>query len=109
MHVTDGPCGSGLRMTITNAEGQNIEMASDYATWESKDGLKFRFHMRQTTDTAVTSQTDGEASLPENRRPRGSPLHHAPRKHQRVARRNSFPDGAHRRHHRRGPRPQALC
>jgi hypothetical protein len=53
-----------LRMTITNAEGQNIEMASDYATWESKDGLKFRYHMRQTTDTAVTSQTDGDASLP---------------------------------------------
>ena len=52
-----------LRMTITNAEGQEIEMASDYATWESKDGLKFRYHMRQTTDTAVTSQTDGEAAL----------------------------------------------
>jgi hypothetical protein len=50
-------------MTITNSEGQDIEMASDYATWESKDGLKFRYHMRQTTDTAVTSQTDGEASL----------------------------------------------
>jgi hypothetical protein len=52
-----------LRMTITNAEGQDIEMASDYATWEAKDGLKFRYHMRQTTDTAVTSQTDGEATL----------------------------------------------
>ncbi len=52
-----------LRMTITNADGQDVEMASDYATWESKDGLRFRFHMRQTTDTAVTSQTDGEASL----------------------------------------------
>jgi hypothetical protein len=53
-----------LQMTITNSEGQDIEMASDYATWESKDGLKFRYHMRQTTDTAVTSQTDGEAVLP---------------------------------------------
>ena len=52
-----------LRMTITNADGQDIEMSSDYATWESKDGLKFRYHMRQTTDTAVTSQTDGEALL----------------------------------------------
>ena len=52
-----------LNMTITNADGQDIQMASDYATWESKDGLKFRYHMRQTTDTAVTSQTDGEASL----------------------------------------------
>jgi len=38
-------------------------MVSDYATWESKDGLKFRFHMKQTTDTAVTSQTDGDAQL----------------------------------------------
>jgi hypothetical protein len=52
-----------LRMTITNSDGQDIEMTSDYATWESKDGLKFRYHMRQTTDTAVTSQTDGEAFL----------------------------------------------
>ena len=52
-----------LRMTITNSEGQDIEMASDYTTWEAKDGLKFRYHVRQTTDTAVTSQTDGEASL----------------------------------------------
>jgi hypothetical protein len=52
-----------LNMTITNADGQDIQMSSDYATWESKDGLKFRYHMRQTTDTAVTSQTDGEAVL----------------------------------------------
>ncbi len=52
-----------LRMTITNGDGQDIEMSSDYATWESKDGLRFRYHMRQTTDSAVTSQTDGEAFL----------------------------------------------
>jgi hypothetical protein len=52
-----------LRMAITNSDGQEIQMASDYTTWESKDGLRFRYHMRQTTDTAVTSQTDGEASL----------------------------------------------
>jgi len=52
-----------LRMTIRNAEGQDIEMASDYATWEAKNGLKFRYHVRQMTDTAVTSQTDGDATL----------------------------------------------
>jgi len=52
-----------LDITITNTEGQDIQMVSDYATWEAKDGLKFRFHMKQTTDTAVTSQTDGDASL----------------------------------------------
>jgi hypothetical protein len=52
-----------LRMTVTNADGEDVEMTSDYATWEAKDGLRLRFHMRQTTDTAVTSQTDGEAKL----------------------------------------------
>ena len=52
-----------LDMTITNTDGQNIQMISDYATWESKDGLRFRFHVRQTTDGAVTSQTDGDAKL----------------------------------------------
>jgi hypothetical protein len=65
--VTDACDGWAVRqrltMTITNADGQDIQMSSDYATWESKDGLKFRYHMRQTTDTAVTSQTDGEALL----------------------------------------------
>ena len=53
--VTDACDGWAVRqrltMTITNADGQDIQMASDYATWESKDGLKFRYHMRQTTDT----------------------------------------------------------
>jgi hypothetical protein len=52
-----------LDMTITNHDGQDIRMVSDYATWESKDGLAFRYHMKQTTDDAVTSQTDGEAKL----------------------------------------------
>jgi EipB-like len=52
-----------LRMTVTNSDGEDVEMTSDYATWEAKDGLRLRFHMRQTTDTAVTSQTDGEARL----------------------------------------------
>ncbi len=52
-----------LSMTLTNTDGQDVEMISDYATWESKDGLKFRFHMKQTTDNAVTSQTDGDARL----------------------------------------------
>ncbi|HEX3995707.1 MAG TPA: cell envelope integrity EipB family protein [Acetobacteraceae bacterium] len=52
-----------LNMTITNADGQDTDMDSDYATWESKDGLNFRFHMVQKSDTAVTNQTDGSAHL----------------------------------------------
>ena len=52
-----------LAMTVTNRDGQDIEMISDYATWESKDGLSMRFRMRQTTDSAVTEQAEGSATL----------------------------------------------
>jgi hypothetical protein len=38
-------------------------MDSDYATWEAKDGLNFRFHMVQKSDGNITNQTDGSARL----------------------------------------------
>jgi hypothetical protein len=52
-----------LAMTLTNRDGQDVELVSDYATWESKDGLSMRFRMRQTTDTAITEQVEGTAKL----------------------------------------------
>jgi hypothetical protein len=52
-----------LQMTITNRDGQDTQMLSDYTTWESKDGLKLRFRMRQTTDQSVTSDVAGDAVL----------------------------------------------
>lgn len=52
-----------LALDIANRDGQDIELVSDYATWESKDGLSMRFRMRQTTDTAVTDQVEGTATL----------------------------------------------
>jgi hypothetical protein len=52
-----------LTLDITNRDGQDIETVSDYATWESKDGLSMRFRMRQTTDGAMTDQAEGTAKL----------------------------------------------
>lgn len=52
-----------LKMTLTNRDGQDIEMVSDYTTWESKDGLHLRFRLRQTTEDAVSSELAGEARL----------------------------------------------
>jgi hypothetical protein len=52
-----------LQMTISNRDGQDVQMLSDYTTWESKDGLKLRFRMKQTTDQSVTSDVEGDASL----------------------------------------------
>ena len=53
-----------LRINTTTDAGQNIEIGLDYATFESKDGLSLRFNMRQTTETAVSSETEGQASVP---------------------------------------------
>ena len=55
-----------LSMVITDRQGRDIDMISDYTTWESKDGLKLRFHMRQTTDQSVTSDIAGDATLQRN-------------------------------------------
>jgi hypothetical protein len=52
-----------LQMIVTDTEGQDSDRDSDYATWEAKDGLSFRFHMVQKADAEVTSQTDGAAHL----------------------------------------------
>ena len=52
-----------LDLHVTNRHAQDVEMITDYATWESKDGLHMRFHMRQTTEQAVTELVDGEATL----------------------------------------------
>jgi len=52
-----------LRLTLQSGEGPDVEMDSDYLTWESKDGLNFRFHMVQRTDGNVNEQTDGGAHL----------------------------------------------
>ncbi len=52
-----------LTLMLTNRDGQTIELVSDYATLESKDGLSMQFRMRQTTDTAVTEQVEGTATI----------------------------------------------
>lgn len=52
-----------LAMTLTNSDGQDIDMLSDYTTYESKDGTELRFRSRQTTERAVTSEVAGEARM----------------------------------------------
>ena len=52
-----------LAMTLTDRDGQDVEMLSDYTTWESKDGLKMTFRMHETTDQSVTSDVAGDATL----------------------------------------------
>lgn len=52
-----------LTITITGRDGNNVEILSDYTTWESKDGLKLRFRMRQSTEGTVMTDLAGAATL----------------------------------------------
>jgi hypothetical protein len=51
-----------LAMTVTNRDGQDVDMLSDYTTYESKDGTTLRFRSRDTSDQAVTNEVVGEAT-----------------------------------------------
>lgn len=48
-------------LTVTSRSGASYEMASDYVTWEAKDGARLRFRLRQTTDGAIAQSIQGEA------------------------------------------------
>jgi len=50
-------------LTLTDRDGTEIETASDYATYESKDGRRLRFTLTQTTQGAVTQRIVGEAEI----------------------------------------------
>lgn len=50
-------------LTLTDRDGTEIETASDYSTFESKDGRRLRFTLTQMTQGAVTSRVAGEAEL----------------------------------------------
>jgi hypothetical protein len=52
-----------LTMRLQDRDGQTLETASDYATWESKDGRRLRFSLTQMTAGAVSSRISGEATL----------------------------------------------
>jgi hypothetical protein len=52
-----------LVIDLTNKQGQDVHMVSDYATLESKDGTHLDFHTKQVTGDAITQKLDGTATL----------------------------------------------
>lgn len=50
-------------LTLTDGDGTEMETASDYATWETKDGRRLRFTLTQMTQGAVTQRIAGEAEI----------------------------------------------
>ncbi|MCR0981920.1 cell envelope integrity EipB family protein [Roseomonas populi] len=52
-----------LTMRMQDRDGQTVETASDYSTWESKDGRRLRYSLTQMTAGAVSNRITGEATL----------------------------------------------
>jgi len=52
-----------LALTVVDRAGQEIQTASDYSTWESKDGRRLRFTMTQSSQGAISQRVSGEAEL----------------------------------------------
>ncbi|AVM72700.1 hypothetical protein MSR1_01790 [Magnetospirillum gryphiswaldense MSR-1] len=52
-----------IAITYAYTEGGQALSATDFITWESKDGLHYRFRMRNTRDGQVTEDVEGHADL----------------------------------------------
>jgi EipB-like len=50
-------------LVLTDRDGQVVESASDYSTYETKDGRHIRFSLTQTTQGAVSQRVSGEADV----------------------------------------------
>jgi hypothetical protein len=50
-------------VTFAYSDGAPVATVWDYVTWESKDGLRFRFHVRSLRDGAVNEEIAGSAML----------------------------------------------
>jgi hypothetical protein len=51
------------RLTINYAESQDVAIDSNFVTWESKDGLRYRFNQKETRNGTVDQEIRGSAQL----------------------------------------------
>jgi len=50
-------------LTIGYAESQDVNIVSNFVTWESKDGLRYRFNQKETRNGTVDEEIRGSAQL----------------------------------------------
>jgi hypothetical protein len=51
------------KLTINYAESQDVKIDSNFVTWESKDGLHYRFNQKETRNGTVDEEIRGSAEL----------------------------------------------
>ncbi len=52
-----------FQLRFLYAEGEAVELTTNYATWESKDGLSYRFAVRKTVNGELDEEVRGSATL----------------------------------------------
>ncbi len=52
-----------IAVTYAYSEGGQAQTSTDFVTWESKDGLRYRFRVRNSRDGQVTDEIEGTAEL----------------------------------------------
>jgi hypothetical protein len=50
-------------LTINYAESQDVKIVSNFVTWESKDGTRYRFNQKETRNGTVDQEIRGQAQL----------------------------------------------
>lgn len=51
------------KLAISYAESQDVNIDSNFVTWESKDGLRYRFNQKETRNGTVDEEIRGSAEL----------------------------------------------
>src|ERR1700736_3106214 len=51
------------RLKMANAESSDVDIVSSFVTWESKDGLRYRFNQKQTRNGEVDQEIRRDATL----------------------------------------------
>ena len=54
------------KLRMHYAEDTEVEITSNFVTWESKDGLRYRFYQRKLKDGELEDETRGDAHLDGN-------------------------------------------
>ena len=52
-----------IAVTYAYSEGGQAQTSTDFVTWESKDGLRYRFRVRNARNGEVTDEIEGTAEL----------------------------------------------
>jgi hypothetical protein len=51
------------RLKMAYAESSDVSISSNFVTWESKDGLRYRFNQKETRNAGDEEEVKGEAKL----------------------------------------------